>query len=231
MGSGLSAETTARIHAFCRQITAGKGLGEDIYRELTSHMEDKVQAYLDATEEINETDAFLLVEHHFGNQGRVRELLQIANEGEVTTMRPNYLFSGVTMHSSTFRRLGSQYGIAAVHALLGTTIIAAAIVHTCRVFTSAQPHIGLPLLGVFFAFGILAILSFIFPAKLRGLFFGLFATLIMVNAVDDLSRWGFIQHLWCSYALGLLALLLSISCLCLTLAHRANHTVEVGGVA
>jgi len=76
MGSELNMETMARIRAFCKTITAAERLDESICQELSSHMEDKVRAYLDGTEAISEADAVLLVERHFGSQELVRELLQ-----------------------------------------------------------------------------------------------------------------------------------------------------------
>jgi len=97
MGSELNVETMARINAFCKKITAPMGLDEGIYRELCSHMEDKVRAYLDGSEGINEADALLLVERHFGRQERVRALLQTANKEDAAnagarSLRGNLVF-------------------------------------------------------------------------------------------------------------------------------------------
>jgi hypothetical protein len=110
-----------------------------------------------------------------------------------------------------------------------------AVVHSIRVATAAQPHIGVPLLAVFVLLGAFACLSLIFPQRLRTIFFGLFATLIAANSIDDLAHWGFIQHLWSSYALELAAFVLSAACLGVSTARpregRGFPVQDIGNAA
>lgn len=77
----LTSSVESRIRDFCKSIKVSQGLDRQIADELSAHMEDKVRAYLEGREKVTEEDALLLVEHHFGEPGVVRDLLQTVHNG------------------------------------------------------------------------------------------------------------------------------------------------------
>lgn len=113
-------------------------------------------------------------------------------------------------------RSARHLGISIAHVVLATLTMAAATVHAVQRLTDAQPHISLVLLAVFVGFGVLAALSLAYPARLRAVFFGSFATLMLVNALYDLVRFGPIPHLYVSYVLEAISFAVSVGCLVAT---------------
>lgn len=65
-----------RLRALCRQITVAEEIDPEIQEELLTHMEDKLRAYLNGSEQVTEEDAFILVREHFGDPAVVKALLQ-----------------------------------------------------------------------------------------------------------------------------------------------------------
>lgn len=76
MDKSLSPETVERIRELCRKISVAHNLDEEIQRELFSHMESKLLAYLSGAEKLTEADALILVCEHFGNAENLKGLLR-----------------------------------------------------------------------------------------------------------------------------------------------------------
>jgi hypothetical protein len=76
MDEKIGPETEERIRELCRKISVAHNLDEEIQRELFSHMEDKLLAYLSGEEKITEEDAFVLVREHFGDPEEVKAMLE-----------------------------------------------------------------------------------------------------------------------------------------------------------
>jgi len=76
MDEKISPETVERIRELCRKISVAHNLDEEIQRELFSHMEDKLLAYLSGEQKLTEEDAFVLVREHFGEPEEVKAMLE-----------------------------------------------------------------------------------------------------------------------------------------------------------
>ena len=93
MSVNISPETQDKISALCKKISVAHNLDEEIQKELCCHMEDRLTGYLSGDEQIDEDDAFILVERHFGDPAAVKTLYQ-----NVET---------VAAHASFARRIGA----------------------------------------------------------------------------------------------------------------------------
>ena len=76
MDDNLSPEMVERLRELCRKITVAHNIDEEIQRELCSHMEDKLRAYLSGEEKLTEADALILVREHFGDADNLKRLLR-----------------------------------------------------------------------------------------------------------------------------------------------------------
>jgi hypothetical protein len=121
-----------------------------------------------------------------------------------------------------------EYGLAIVHAALTGVLVAAAVAHVCWVI-DGHAHIGAALLPVFVALGAFATLSLCFPTRLRGIFFGMFASIMLLNAIADLSRFGLAQDLRASYGLELAVFLTSVVCVGITIVRRPDFPAAAVG--
>jgi hypothetical protein len=82
--SGLKPDTSKKIQALCKKISVAHNLDSEIQEELYGHMEDRLHAYLDGEEALEEEDAFILVREHFGDATAVKGLLQNVHAKEAS---------------------------------------------------------------------------------------------------------------------------------------------------
>ncbi len=71
-----SNETREKISVLCKKISVAHNLDEEIRKELFTHMEDKLLAYLKGDEKLTEDDAFILMSEHFGDPVVIKDLYQ-----------------------------------------------------------------------------------------------------------------------------------------------------------
>jgi len=76
MDDRLGQDTNEAIQELCKKISVAHNLDVEIQEELQGHMEDKLIAYLNGEEELDEKDAFILVREHFGEPAVVKGLLR-----------------------------------------------------------------------------------------------------------------------------------------------------------
>ena len=93
MPESPSQEMRGLLTALSQEISVAHNLDEEIRRELYTHIEDKLIAYLNGDEALTEEDAFILVQEHFGNPSTIQTMYR-----EVEVMNHYTMFA---------RRLGA----------------------------------------------------------------------------------------------------------------------------
>lgn len=79
MSDLFNQKTAEKIRALCGRISVANNLDEEIQKELYSHLEEKLLAYLSGRERVTEEDAFILVKEHFGDPENLKGLLKDAH--------------------------------------------------------------------------------------------------------------------------------------------------------
>lgn len=82
MPDQISPKTQQKIEKFCSKISNDYDLDDDTYKELCSHIEDKMFDYINGGEPLSEDDAFILVKEHFGNTTTLKAMFRDAHEFE-----------------------------------------------------------------------------------------------------------------------------------------------------